>query len=251
MFTFLCGFSICDYVRYRRLSKAAEDLITTSDRIIDIAFKYGYDTPEGFSRAFSKFHKVTPMQARKGANVVTFSRLSVKLSIDGGNKMDYRIEKKEAFKVICKKIQATKDQMGNAAEDISKFWEKCSKDGTTTNLCKYGKFDSLKGVIGICFSKDIKDQEFPYGIGVEYNGIEGYPDEFEVVEIPAYTFAAFTCKGKIPDAFIKTYNQIVTEFWPQSHYEYGAGVELEVYPSNNVQDPNYSFEIWVSVTDKK
>src|SRR5574344_1064483 len=117
MFTFLCGFSICDYVRYRRLSKAAEDLITTSDRIIDIAFKYGYDTPEGFSRAFSKFHKVTPMQARKGANVVTFSRLSVKLSIDGGNKMDYRIEKKEAFKVICKKIQATKDQQGNAAED--------------------------------------------------------------------------------------------------------------------------------------
>lgn len=97
----------------------------------------------------------------------------------------------------------------------------------------------------------METSKFPYGIGVEYNGEPVINDDFEVIELPEYTYAVFQCKGKMPEAFKRTYQQICTEFFPQSSYEYGYGVELEVYPSANVQDPNYTCEIWVAVNEKK
>ena len=94
------------------------------------------------------------------------------------------------------------------------------------------------------------DSAFPYAIGAPYNGAEIRDEGLELVTIPAHIYAVFTCRGKMPDAFRKTYQQICTEFFPQSSYEYGSGVELEVYPSANVQDPDYTCEIWIAVKQK-
>ena len=68
MFTMLCGFTLGEYIRMRRLSLAAEDLMQSGDKVIDIAYKYGYDTPESFSRAFTRFHGVSPTGAPHGGN---------------------------------------------------------------------------------------------------------------------------------------------------------------------------------------
>ena len=251
MFTMLCGFTLGDYIRMRRLALAAEDLIRTDDKVIDIAYRYGYDTPESFSRAFTRFHGVTPTQARHGGSVKSFSRLSVRLILSGGTTMDYRIEKKDAFKLICKKKQVTKPQGDTATEDISAFWNEVGADGTMDKICRYGKFDTYHGVLGICFSDELADSGFPYGIGAEYNGMPLNGEGLDVIDIPAYTYAVFTCRGKMPDAFKDTYKRICTEFFPQSNYEYGQGVELEVYPSADVQNPDYSCEIWIAVKEKK
>ena len=118
-------------------------------------------------------------------------------------------------------------------------------------ICKYGKFDSLHGVLGICFSDELADFGFPCGIGAEYNGTPLNGEGLDVIDIPAYTYAVFTCHGNMPDAFKDTYKKICTEFLPQSNYDYGHGVELEVYSSADVQDPNYTYEIWVAVKEKK
>lgn len=251
MFSMLCGFSIGDYIRMRRLALAAEELIRTGDKIINIALKYGYDTPESFSRAFARFHGVTPTDARRGGNVKSFSRLSVKLILSGGSTMDYRIEKKEAITVICRKKQVTKPQGDTATADISAFWNACSQDGTIQQLCKYGRFDRFGGILGICFSGEMADSGFPYGIGAEYNGAPVGDEGLDIVEIPAHTYAVFPCRGKMPEAFQKTYQQICTEFFPQCNYEYGSGVELEVYPSADVQNPDYTCQIWIAVKGKK
>lgn len=252
IFSILCGYTLGDYIRMRRLTLAADDLLRTKDKIIDIALKYGYDTPESFSRAFSRFHGVTPSEARKGRNIKSFSRLSVKLILSGGNTMDYRIEKKEAFKVICRRKQVTKPQGDTAAADISAFWGECTADGTIPALCSYmPKEPDMKGILGICFTKDMAESGFPYGIGAEYNGEDVKEDGLEIIEIPAYTFAVFQCKGQMPEAFQRVYQQICSEFFPQSNYEYGFGVELEVYPSADVKDPNYTCEIWIAVNEKK
>lgn len=251
MFSMLCGFSLGDYIRMRRLTLAAAELIRTREKVIDIALKYGYDTPESFSRAFSRFHGITPTEARRGANIKSFSRLSVKLILSGGSTMDYRIEKKDALRIICKKKQVTKPQGETATEDISAFWKECGMDGTVQTLCRYARFDHLNGILGICFSGEMADASFPYGIGAEYNGLPLKDEALDIVEIPAHTYAVFQCRGKMPDAFQKTYQQICTEFFPQSSsYEYGNGIELEVYPSAEVQDPNYSCEIWIAVNEK-
>lgn len=165
--------------------------------------------------------------------------------------MDYRIEKKDAFKIVCKKKRVTKPQGDTATEEISAFWSECGKDGTIEDICRYGRFDNLGGVLGICFSGDLADSAFPYGIGAEYNGAPLGGEALEIVEIPAYTYAVFRCKGQMPEAFKTTYHRIVTEFFPQSGYEYGSGVELEVYPSADVSNPDYTCEIWIGVNEKK
>lgn len=252
VFGILCGYTLGDYIRMRRLSLAAEEIQRTDDRIIDIALQYGYDTPESFSRAFTRFHGVTPTQARQGGNVKSFSRLSVKLTLDGGHMMDYRIEKRDAFKVICRKKRVNKPQGDTATADISAFWRECSADGTMKVLPKYARFDRLRGVLGICFSGEMADSGFPYGIGAEYNGVPVTDAGFDLVEIPAYTYAVFQCKGKMPDAFKDTYMKICSEFFPQnSAYSYGSGIELEVYPSADVQNPDYTCEIWIAVNEKQ
>lgn len=251
MFGMLCGFTLGDYIRMRRLTQAAEDLVRTRERVIDIALRYGYDTPESFTRAFTRFHGITPTEARRGGNVRSFSRLSVKLILSGGNTMDYRIEKKDAFKAICRMKQVTKPEGDTATADISAFWNECGQDGTIQEICKYSSFNNFKGILGICFSDEIADNGFPYGIGAEYNGVPIKESDLVIADIPAYTYAVFQCKGKMPEAFKKTYRQICTEFFPQSNYEYGSGIELEVYPSAETQDPNYTCEIWIAVKEKK
>lgn len=79
------------------------EIIASDKKIIDIAIKYGYDTPESFSRAFARFHGLSPTEARKSGQIKSFSQLSVKLILTGGDTMDYRIERKEGLKVVCKK----------------------------------------------------------------------------------------------------------------------------------------------------
>lgn len=252
MFSMLVGYTLGDYIRMRRLSLAADELYRTEDKIIDIALRYGYDTPESFTRAFTRFHGITPTEARRGGNIKSFSRLSVKLILDGGNLMNYRIEKRDAFKVICRKKQVNKPQGDTATADISAFWSMCSQDGTMEKLCKYASFDRFHGILGICFSTELEASGFPYGIGAEYNGAPVTDEGFDLVDIPAHTYAVFECKGKMPEAFKETYKRICTEFFPQSStYEYGSGIELEVYPSAEVQDPNYTCEIWIAVKEKR
>ena len=251
VFGILCGFSLGDYIRMRRLSLAGEELSAGEAKIIDVALKYGYDTPESFSRAFTRFHGITPSEVKRGGKAKIFTPLSVKLTLTGGRKMEYRIEKREAFRVVCKRKRVAKPQAANATRDITALWRECGADGTINRLAaRLPQNAVMKGLLGICFSAELDAKQFPYGIGVEYMGGTVDPD-FEIVTIPENTYAVFQSKGKMPDAFIDTYHKIVTEFFPQStQYEYAENVEFEVYSSANTADPNYTCEIWIAVNEK-
>lgn len=251
VFALLCGYTLGDYVRMRRLTLAGEELLSTDAKVIDVALKYGYDSPESFSRAFTRFHGVSPSAVRKGAAIRSFSRICVKLILTGGSIMEYRIEKKQAAKIICRRREFTKPGDDYTNREIPEFWNECGRDGSIQKLCGYIKDSArFKGLLGVCFSTEMTDSGFPYGIGAEYDG-ESDPQDFEIVEIPAYTYAVFTVRGKMPDAFRETYRKICTEFFPQSGYEYGNGVEIEVYPSADVQNLDYTCEIWIAVKPKK
>lgn len=251
VFALLCGYTLGDYVRMRRLTLAGEELLSTDAKVIDVALKYGYDSPESFSRAFTRFHGVSPSAVRKGAAIRSFSRICVKLILTGGSIMEYRIEKKQAANIICRRREFTKPGDDYTNREIPEFWNKCGRDGSIQKLCGYIKDSAqFKGLLGVCFSTEMTDSGFPYGIGAEYDG-ESDPQDFEIVEISAYTYAVFTVRGKMPDAFRETYRKICTEFFPQSGYEYGNGVEIEVYPSADVQNPDYTCEIWIAVKPKK
>ena len=252
VFSILCGFTLGDYIRMRRLSLAGNELASSGIRVIDAAFKYGYDTPESFSRAFTRFHGVSPSQAKHGSTALkSFSPLSVKLILDGGNMMNYRMETKDAFKIICKKKQIScKAEM--TTEEISRFWQDCNTDGTIPAVCKYIPQDNIfpNCIVGVCFGMDASETEFPYAIGAQYNGIPVTDSGLTVEEIPAHTYVVFPCVGKMPEAFQKLYKQIYSEFFPTSEYRPCGGTDFEAYPSADVTDPNYTCEIWIAVEKK-
>ncbi len=251
VFGITCGMSLGDYIRMRRLSLAGEELSKGNVKIIDIALKYGYDTPESFSRAFTRFHGVSPSDAKRSGNVKIFTPLAVKLILTGGKKMDYRIEKRDAFQVVCKRKSVGKPQSASVTPDITRMWQEFGADGTLERLIAcMPKNPTMKGLLGICFSSELNAKQFPYGIGVEYDGRK-IDDDMEVVTVKPNTYAVFTSKGKMPDAFIDTYHRIVTEFFPQStQYEYAENVEFEVYSSADTSDPDYKCEIWIAVKEK-
>nr|WP_315020126.1 AraC family transcriptional regulator [uncultured Aminipila sp.] len=250
VFSILCGFTLGEYIRNRRLTLAGSELASSNKKVIDVALKYGYDSPESFSRAFTRFHGITPSQARlHKAGLKSFSRLSVKLVLEGGTTMDYRIEKKDAFKVI-----ARKKRFNGGGEispkNIHDTWEECRKDGTITKLCNYVKPESIFGraVVGICFDNpDAGD--FDYAVGVAYDGGDVFSG-LTVEEIPANTWMVFSSSGAMPDAFKELWKKIYTEFFPTSNYQPSGGMCIEVYPSDEVNSENFKFEIWLSVAAK-
>ena len=124
-FSLMTGYGIGEYIRNRRLYQAAVDLKETDDKVIDIAFRYGYETPESFTKAFSRFHGVTPSQVRDGAAGKVFLPLTIKLSIQGGNQMDYKITPMFPFKVIGFQKEFDNE---TAYAEIPKYWDEiCEK----------------------------------------------------------------------------------------------------------------------------
>lgn len=247
VFGILCGCTLGEYIRSRRLTLAGSELASTKCRVIDVALKYGYDSPESFSRAFTKFHGIRPSDARSHkARLRSFSRLSVKLILEGGTVMDYRIEKREAFQVIAKK----KRYSGGAEisqQQIRKTWDECSRDGTIEALCSYMNPQGIFGmaVAGICFDNP-NEGDFDYAIGAAYEGGE-VKEDLTVEEIPSNTWMVFTCKGAMPEALQELMKKIYTEVFPTNRYQPSGGMCIEVYPGDNVKSKDYTCEIWFSV----
>jgi len=216
-------------------------------------YKYGYDSPESFSRAFTRFHGVTPSQARQaGAALKSFSPLSVKLILDGGNTMNYRIETVDAFQLICKKWKQESGKTELPVEEISRFWQACMADGTIDALCRYipGRPVFGDNIVGASLGRDAADPQYPYAIGAHYNGLPVTDPGLTVEEIPAHTYVVFPCSGKMPEALQALYVQICSEFFPGSEYQPCGGADFEAYPSADVSNPDYACEIWVAVEKK-
>lgn len=119
-FATLCGFTVGEYIRQRRLTLSGRELVSIDEKIIDIALKYGYTSPDSFTRAFTRFHGVTPTSVRKdGAMIKSFAPLKIKFSLEGGYIMDYKIIKKDSFTVMgISKVF----KYDNAATEIPQFW---------------------------------------------------------------------------------------------------------------------------------
>ncbi len=247
IFSILCGFTVGEYIRSRRLALAGSELLSTDEKIIDIALKYGYDSPEGFTRAFARFHGITPSDVRKnGAPVRSFARLSVSISVKGGSSMDYKIMKKEAFKIIAKEQRFKKVEDIQGRSDIPAFWTECHGAGTVKYLSENCKKDGILGgsVVGMCMEDSTVVKDFPYLIGAEYAGGD-VPNGYKVVDVPAAEWAVFGIDGLGEEKIQQTWHKIFAEFFPSSTYKPAGNFDLEVYPTDT-----YKGEIWISVEKK-
>lgn len=250
IFNILCDYSLGEYIRNRRLTLAGNELSDTDEKVIDIALKYGYDTPESFSRAFSRFHGITPSQAKKNSSPLkSFSRLSVEIHLKGGNIMDYKIVKKDAFKVLEKISTQSIDDSQNK-NTIPDFWTQSHQDGTVYKLLELTT--DRTNIFGICYGNTPNNKKtFEYSIAAVCGDNTEIPDGFSIKEIPARTWAVFECIGPMPDAVQNTWHKICSEFFPTANYEPTYEMDIEAYPAGVMTSPDYRTEIWVTVKEKK
>lgn len=244
-FAMLCGFTVSEYIRNRRLALAGNDLLCSDDKIIDIAMKYGYDSPDSFTKAFTRFHGVTPISARKDAVLLkSFAPLKISFLLTGGNLMDYRIERKEAFTVIANsKVFPYED----AKQAIPVFWKQHFAEGKGT---------TVMGVFGINIDIEMGMQNFEYLIADPCTEDREIPEGFVKREIPSFDWAVFPCRGAMPDALQNVNTKIYTEWLPAlTDYEFAAGYCVEMYddPSKyekGTMDSSYYCEIWIPIKKK-
>lgn len=249
IFSILCGMTLGEYIRGRRLTLAGNELKTSADKVIDIALKYGYESPESFTRAFSKFHGVTPSDARKGGfKLKSFSRLSVKISLNGGILMDYKIVEKEAFDVV-EKVETHTVENSENAKSIPEFWTRAHSDGTIEKLLDIACDKTY--IFGICYGNLPENAKtFDYSIAAKCDKTAVPPKGFRKNTVPARTWAVFECKGKMPEAIQTMWHKIVSEFFPASGYQPTYEMDIEAYTKGNMESPDYRSEIWVPVNKK-
>ena len=238
-FSLLTGLTLGEYIRNRRLSVAGERLAKGNAKVIDVAYECGYETPESFSKAFRRFHGITPNQANKqGTRLKSFSRLVVKIKLEGGAMLDYRIVRKDAFDVCVASRAFTAD---TCAEGIPKFWDEYFGKGLQK---------SVPASIGLCAQERTDCAEFTYAIGCEKKLIRNIPDGFTTLRIPSYTWAIFRCVGSMPLAIQNMWKRIYDEWLPQSSFTLICGYDIESYPEGNLQADDYVSEIWIPVKEK-
>lgn len=241
-FGMLCGYSLTEYIKRRRLSLAGSEILSTNEKIIDIAMKYGYDSPDSFTKAFTRFHGVTPTNVRKdGATVKSFIALRIKFSLEGGYIMNYKIVEKEEFKVIG---AYKKFKYENAFTEVPAFWDEHISKGKMNEIC---------GMYGINIDEEMGQNEFEYMIAEDYSKEKETMESYVVKTIPKFTWAIFPCCGPMPGSIQDVNKKIFTE-WLSNEKEYSiaAGYNIEMYtdPSeykNGNLDENYYSEIWIPV----
>ena len=165
-FSMLCGYSISEYIRNRKLSLAGYELLHTNNKIIEIALKYGYDSPDSFTKAFTRFHGSTPTAVRNGAKIKEFTPLKINLILKGGNTMEYKIEEKEAFKVVGLK-DSFKYETAN--QEIPKMWKKFFMKNV---------FSKINPKYAVNIDNNMGSSKFDYIIGDDYNETLKVPKDY-------------------------------------------------------------------------
>lgn len=252
-FGFLVGMSPNEYLRNRRLSLAAHELQSTKISVTDAAFKYGYETPESFSKAFSRFHGCTPIQAkRKGAKLRLFNPLAIKITFEGGSVMDYAIEHKKGQRFVAVK-RAFPNEISTDENDhsIPDFWTECRNNdaiGRMQRIRPEGKRD----LYGLCRPVNANETHFDYGIGVlldcdtdEAQAKKLLGEGYVLWETCEADYAVFKCCGENADCIGETWSKFYKEFLPQTGYEQTDDTDYEIYFDRG--EAGMICELWIPV----
>lgn len=242
MFAYMAGVPLSEYIRRRRMSLAAVDLQAKDMKIIDVAGKYGYSSPTAFNRAFQSVHGIAPSAVKsEGIPVKSFPPVTFKITVKGVEEMNYRIETKEAFRIVGVSVPLYKEIEKNFTI-IPPKWQEITENGTLQKLI--GMMDTPPmGVLGVSTCNDA--EEWKYYIAVSTSQMQEGLEEYTV---SAATWAIFSGQGA-NQSIQELEQRIVTEWLPTSGYEYGSAPDVEVYLNPDPQNAQY--EVWIPVTKKE
>ncbi|MFP3887479.1 AraC family transcriptional regulator [Priestia filamentosa] len=251
MFSFLAGITLSEYIRRRRLTLAAFDLKNSNMKVIDVAIKYQYNSPDSFTRAFQNLHGITPSEAKKnGHSLKAYPRMTFELSIKGGNEMNYRIEEKEAFCIVGIKERVPIIFYG-VNPHIAAMWESLNEEtiNKLKNLSNVEPLGLLSASMNFSEGRMEEKGELDHYIGVATT--KECPGNLTRLEVPALTWAVFEVVGPFPDTLQDVWGRIYSEWFPSSNYEQVEGPEILWNEHKDVTSPTFRSEIWIPVLKNK
>lgn len=248
IFSYIADKPLSEYIRSRRLTLAAFDLLNGRERIIDIAMKYGYESQDSFTRAFKTFHGVLPSQVRNQTVMLkSCPKLSFQITIKGAEDMNYQLETWPAFKIAGIKNRVRTEE---AFKVIPGIWDTAWKDGTINRFFELLQQTDYRpaGLIGMAVNGQWGNaEEMDYILGVT-NHVETKnckhvpaPEGMEEIIIPSVTWVIIQADGALPDAVQKVYKQFYAEWLPNSGYKLEDLPVLECYLQDERQ------EVWIAV----
>lgn len=251
MFSYIVDVPLSEYIRRRRLSLAALALQQTDIKVIDLALQYGYESPDSFSRAFSRLHGVTPSQARQSNTVLKiYPKISLVMQIKGGIEMNFRIIEKEAFKVCGKSFTIKKED--DPYKRIPEFWEDIQKDGTYQKICEAVGVKPYSGYsLSGSFYDYPEDESYrcKYLIFASISDTAVVSEELETLSVPKSQWVVFSQHYTKPEESTEMiqgiWKRIYSEWFPSVDYEAVAGLSMEVFPANT-----NTVEVWIPIKKK-
>ncbi len=250
MFSFLAGMTMSEYVRRRRLTLAAFDLQQSQIRIIDVAVKYGYQSPDAFTKAFQHYHGITPTEARShGRALKVCSRMTFQLTIRGGENMEYRMEEKNAFRIVgLHKRVAIQFEGVNPA--IAEMWQSLNTQmiAELKQLSNTAPAGMISASINFSNGRMEEQGELDHYIGVATT--ETSPPHYAQLEVAPATWAVFEAVGPFPGTLQHIWGRIYSEWFPSSKYEAVPGPEMLWNEHKDTSSPAFRSEIWIPVRKK-
>ncbi len=246
MFTYIAGVTLSEYIRRRKMTLAAVELQGSDKKIIDVALKYGYDSPTAFNRAFQAIHGVAPSIVKtQSVSLKAFSPIQFKMVVKGVESMNYRIEKKEAFRIIGAS-QPLKSDVKENFQIVSKMWQEAMKNGIIPKLASRMN-TSFQGLLGVSTCNEQDKWYYYIAVAEEKEKDSGEQEIFEEYTVPAATWAIFSGTGA-NEAIQQLESRIITEWLPTSGYEYANAPDIEVYIDPDPSTGRY--EVWIPVVKK-
>ncbi|MFB9760448.1 AraC family transcriptional regulator [Ectobacillus funiculus] len=250
MFSFLAGITLSEYIRRRRLTLAAFELRNHKVKVIDVAVKYTYNSPDSFTRAFQNLHGITPSEARNnGSSLKAYPPMTFQLSIQGDDEMNYRIEEKAAFRIvgIYKRVPIL---FKGINPEIASMW-KSLDENTIYELKKLSNTEPM-GLLSAStnFSEGRMEEkgELDHYIGVATT--KECPNHLTSLEVAASSWAVFEVVGPFPDTLQNVWGRIYSEWFPSSNYEQTKGPEILWNENKDTTSPTFKSEIWIPVLKK-
>lgn len=236
-FTSATGMTPGEYIKNRRMSLAGQEALLSDMKIIDLAYRYGYETPESFTKAFTRYHGISPLKARKsGGGCKAFAPLSVQLSVEGGP-FSCEVVRNGGYELLAKTTYFSKLTAREEAEEIRTFWSACVEDGTIERLRGTDKNDGEKSTQLFSFRIPVSNRLVKYGIGIACESTKNAETRFnskemaelERIRFPHSVWAVFSCEGKNEESIEKMKRLIRQLYLPSCAFGNAAGDGAYLY----------------------
>lgn len=249
IFFYLSGLTLNEYIKTRKLSEANKDLLN-GGKVIDIAFKYGYQSVDGFTRAFKKWSGFLPSDVvKKGINKSS-SKLSFVITVQGGTTMEFRIEEKQSFYLV-----GVSKRVPMQFEGVNNEIVKLTESITTEQKEEMHALQNIKPyeIVNASYEADanfLKEEgELTHLIGILTTNNQ-VSDRLEKVRVEAHTWAIFPNEGPFPSTLQETMAKTYAEWLPTSDYEV-INAPTFSFTKMDEHQKNYAYsEIWIPVRKK-